>query len=181
MSFEIKRLNESLIPEYLDFFDNIAFCDNPDWSLCYCCHYYLSDDNDVDTREYCQVLIREGKLNGFLAFDGDIPVGWLNCDMITNYPRIMDNFYKDEDKTDTVAAACFVVDHKRRRQGIAKELLAAAMDYYKEAGYKWIEASTKKGAKTDADNYYGPRRLYDNAGFEFAWENDMFYIMRKEL
>lgn len=180
MNIEVKRLSWDLIDDYLKFFDDIAFCDNPEWSLCYCCFNYLEDGNDVDTREYCQELIKAGKLNGFLAFEDGIPVGWCNCDAITNYPRLMKNPAAKE-KEDTVVVVCFTIDPNKRRKGIASKLLESAIKYYKESGYNWIEASTMKGASSDAENYTGPLKLYKNLGFKVTNETDRFYLLKREL
>ncbi|MCH4889854.1 GNAT family N-acetyltransferase [Acidaminobacter sp. JC074] len=181
MSYDVKRLSPDLIPDYLKFFDDIAFCDNPAWSKCYCCHFYLSDDNDVNTRDYCQELIKEGKLNGFLAFENDRPVGWCNCDEINNYPRIIQNPYGLDILDNTVALVCFLVDPKRRRQGIASALIVYAIAFYKNTGYEWMDVVTMKQASSDQDNYHGPRSLYDRLDFAVVGENDHFYIMRRRL
>ena len=40
MAIAIQPLTKDLLPDWLDFFDNIAFADNPEWADCYCyiCH-----------------------------------------------------------------------------------------------------------------------------------------------
>ncbi len=181
MSIEVKRLTTVLIDQYLKFFDDIAFCDNPEWSQCYCCYNYITDDSVVDTRELCQELIRKEKLKGFLAFENDIPVGWCNCDVITNYPKIMMNPNADKLSDDTVAVVCFTIDPNKRRKGIATKLLEEAMQFYKSKGFKWIEASSMKNSLLESENYIGPKNLYDKKGFEVVGESDRFLVLRKEL
>jgi ribosomal protein S18 acetylase RimI-like enzyme len=181
MEIKVKRLTTNLIGQYLKFFDDIAFCDNPEWSQCYCCYNYLTDDKEVNTRELCQQLIKEEKLNGFLAFIDDVPVGWCNCDVITNYPRIMMSPNAKDLTDDTVAVVCFTIDPNKRRKGIATKLLEEAIRYYKSKDYKWMEASSMKGASTDAENYIGPKSLYDKLAFKTVRENERFVVLRKEL
>ena len=45
MPTDIQPLSPKLLPDWLNFFDNIAFVDNPDWSDCYCCCYQLECTN----------------------------------------------------------------------------------------------------------------------------------------
>ena len=39
----VKELTPSLRDDFLLFFDNVAFADNPDWGDCYCYTYQFSD------------------------------------------------------------------------------------------------------------------------------------------
>lgn len=193
MSFIIKEISAELIPDYLKFFDDIAFCDNPGWSKCYCCHYFLRVESEFDTRDYAQKMISEGIMKGFIAYDKGLPVGWCNCSPIGNYPMIIEKPYdlawrideetpypiKDMEKT--VALVCFVIDPERRRQGIATQLIEHAIKHYKHLGYKWMDVSARKSPKTLSDNYHGPKGLYEKHDFEVIGENDLFQMMRKTL
>jgi hypothetical protein len=41
MNIEIKALEPPLIDDFLYFFDEIGFADNPNWSSCYCQYYHF--------------------------------------------------------------------------------------------------------------------------------------------
>jgi ribosomal protein S18 acetylase RimI-like enzyme len=186
MNISIKKLEPSRVNDYMRFFDNIAFCDNPAWSLCYCCFYYLKEEDEPNEdiknsiRTYAMDKISNGTLNGFLACSDGEPVGWCNADILTNYKRIMDNDEILKDASKKVGAiVCFVIDPNHRGKGIAAALLEAACDLFTTEGYDWIEAYPAKEADTPAENYHGPIQMYLNHGFEVIEELDTFYIVRR--
>ena len=41
----IKPFSPDLSDDYLNFFDNDAFADNPDWAGCYCNYYHFDHKN----------------------------------------------------------------------------------------------------------------------------------------
>ena len=41
MELIVKKLTPDILEDFLNFFDNIAFTDNPDWAGCYCHHYHF--------------------------------------------------------------------------------------------------------------------------------------------
>ncbi|MBN2628507.1 MAG: GNAT family N-acetyltransferase [Spirochaetales bacterium] len=188
MDWHIKRLTPERAGDFLYFFDNVAFCDNPSWADCYCCFFYFADNavwgkrEGAENREYAAELIEKGELNGYLAYDGKAPVGWLNGDDKTAYPRIMEHpdIPHDEGKK-TASLVCFTIDHTRRGQGMATALLNAACDDFALRGYDLIEAYPRRAPKTAAENYYGPLTMYQNAGFTTTAEKEEFTIVQKPL
>lgn len=40
MDLDIRPLTPEMLDDYLNFFDNVAFTDHPDWSQCYCMHFH---------------------------------------------------------------------------------------------------------------------------------------------
>ncbi len=46
----VKELMPSLRDDFLHFFDNIAFVDNPDWSDCYCSAYHFTNNKGAAPR-----------------------------------------------------------------------------------------------------------------------------------
>jgi ribosomal protein S18 acetylase RimI-like enzyme len=195
MNITIKPLSEALIPDFLNFFDNIAFTDNPEWSGCYCYYYHESCPPDqwmkrgaAANREDAQKLIQAGTLRGYLAFDPSTnqPMGWINVNDKGNYPRLATNPDFIDTDSGTVglkiaAIVCYVIAPNYRRQGIATQLLARAIADYTGQGYDYLEAYPAKGAKTDAHLYHGPVPMYEEAGFTIYRELKNFDILRKKL
>ncbi len=83
MDISIKHLSAGLLDDFLFFFDNIVFTENPDWSRCYCYsfHFVGTDDqwNRDDNRSAVIKLIKENKMTGYLAYFDNEPVGWCNA------------------------------------------------------------------------------------------------------
>lgn len=94
----IKPLTSELNKDYLDFFDNRAFTDGNPNGPCYC----TSPNQDEETikkmvkkfkifgvkktlRKYAVKMLNENKIHGYLAFDGDVSIGWCNAADIDSY------------------------------------------------------------------------------------------------
>ncbi|MFX0076334.1 MAG: GNAT family N-acetyltransferase, partial [Candidatus Hermodarchaeota archaeon] len=75
MNLIIKQLTPDLLEDFLNFFDNIAFTDNPDWADCYCRFYHFpgsmkewSRATKEQNRSAVINLINEKKMTGLLAY-----------------------------------------------------------------------------------------------------------------
>lgn len=181
MKVDIKRLTPELADDFLKFFDNDAFSDNPDWAECYCCFFYFKDGEfeertGKDNRSYAQQAIKDGAMNGWLAYTGGEPVGWINADDKKSHVRL-----EQTGEQKVLSIVCFTISPKYRRKGIATELLGAAIDGAIKDGFDYIEAYPAKDAKTDAHNYHGPLELYKKMGFEIAEDKQDNWIVRKYL
>jgi ribosomal protein S18 acetylase RimI-like enzyme len=187
MNVDIKKLSPDLLNKFLYFFDNVAFTDNPSWADCYCHFHHFQGSREEwakssakHNRKASSELIASGKMNGFLAFLDDKPIGWINIDNKRNYNYLP---FKFEDKSlkDTKIASivCFVIAHQYRRQGLARKLLQEAIKALKEEGFTLFEAYPRKNVTSDAHHYHGPFLLYESEGFSISTENEKFYIMRK--
>lgn len=188
MDLVIKKLDKTLLNEYLHFFDDIAFCDNPSWSWCYCNHFHLLEKEveAITTKEAsrsCLVdRIHAGKHNGFLAFIDEEPVGWLNAGDKMNYARIMANEEIAHNVEEKVASlVCFVVDRNHRGKGVATALLNEACDHFKMNGYDSVEAYPLKSPKNEAENYHGPLNMFLSNGFNQSKELSNMLVVSKHL
>ena len=101
----IKPLVPELKSDYLDFFDNRAFTDENPNGPCYCTSPNQDDEtikqmvrefpiNGVKetVRKYAVKMLDENKIQGYLAFDDDISVGWCNAADIESYVGFVPEF-----------------------------------------------------------------------------------------
>ncbi len=97
MELEIRRLTPELLGDYLDFFDNTAFTDHPEWSRCYCLAFHFEPawdgedagaDSENPWRERAVRFVREGKLRGYLAYADGRAAGWCNANDKKNYAAL---------------------------------------------------------------------------------------------
>ena len=186
----IHPLSPELTERFFDFFDHRAFVDNPDWAGCYCTLYHFPGSQEEwekrpgeQNRLEAARLIERGSLTGYLAFDGEKPIGWCNVNLkstfpfLKNYPRL-----ETDDDDSTASVVCFTVDPDYRGRGIAASLLERAIrDYTAMPEFRFLEGYPRKSASTQADNYVGPSRLYEKLGFSVYREYDDIIIMRKDL
>lgn len=185
----IRRLTPGLVDDYLGFFDHDAFCDNPDWAGCYCYWYHFPgtlDEWNSRTGEANRAdvagLIRQGRQQGYLAYQGDRVVGWCSAMprvLVPNVGRFSGFSPPDEPLVGSIT--CYVVAAPFRRQGVATSLLRTACDGFRDQGLSFAEAYPSRQAATDAKNYHGPLAMYLEAGFVPVHETDDLVVVRKRL
>jgi len=178
----VRELTPSLGDDYLSFFDNIAFADNPNWSDCYCSLYHFSHQGKDESRRTASTLIAQGKIKGFLAYDDGKPVGWCNAARRTNYPTLHWLMGAGPDLWERVGSiVCFVVAASHRNQGVATLLLDASCKKFSEEGLEWAEAYPVKTPQSAAYNFPGPLSMYLKAGFSTHRDADWYTVVRKRL
>ena len=128
MDISIKALSADLLKDFLFFFDNMVFIENPDWSGCYCFSFHFIGTNDQwnrdENRSSVIKFIKENKMNGYLAFHDNKPVGWCNANNRLNYQRLLKYYDLIDNQDDKVCSiVCFVISPDLRRKGIAQKIL----------------------------------------------------------
>lgn len=188
MDLQIYALCPSRLGDYLNFFDNRAFCDNPDWAGCYCVfnHYNKTDEEWMqrtgeDNRADAIRMIQGGALNGYLAYSGDTVVGWCNAGRKASFARFASLKTPSEDGSLVCAITCFVIDPDYRRRGIARALLSYACRDLAAKGFDIIEAYPVLNEDTCAAHYHGHPAMFTAAGFRLCKEFDGFGCMQKNL
>lgn len=194
MNITIRRLDRKLTNQYLDFFDNRAFSDGNPNGPCYCTSPNQTQDeiktmviefkkNGVkDTvRKYAVKMLNQGKIHGYLAFDGDTSIGWCNAADIETYTGFVPDFARQITCGKTVAIVCFEIAPGYRGKGIASALINRVCDDAKKAGYIAVESYAQVKDLRDEFDFTGPVRLFSKAGFnEVARQNGQI-VMRKVL
>lgn len=194
MNITIRRLDRKLTNQYLDFFDNRAFSDGNPNGPCYCTSPNQTQDeiktmviefkkNGVkDTvRKYAVKMLNQGKIHGYLAFDGDTSIGWCNAADIETYTGFVPDFARQITCGKTVAIVCFEIAPGYRGKGIASALINRVCDDAKKAGYIAVEGYAQVKDLRDEFDFTGPVRLFSKAGFnEVARQNGQI-VMRKVL
>ncbi|MFX0140045.1 MAG: GNAT family N-acetyltransferase [Candidatus Hodarchaeota archaeon] len=186
MDIIIKPLSPDLIDDFLYYFDNIAFSDNPDWATCYCHFYHFAGTNEqffkrtaAENRNNSKELILTGKMNGFIAYLDEKPIGWCNINSKENFAKMP---YEEESNDKIASLICFIIAPSYRKQGIARQLLRYACSSSKDKGYDLIEVYPRTGENlSDAHSYRGPVSLYKSEGFTIYKEFKDYYVMRKIL
>ncbi len=123
---------------------------------------------------------------GVLAYDGETPIGWCAVAPRTSYPRVVASPHWRTDHPDAWVITCFVVPVGHRRQGVAGELAAGAVDFARSAGARIVEGcavDTDQAEKvSSADLYRGPLSVFLDAGFtEVSRTNARWVLVRKHL
>jgi len=197
MNLIIKPLAPGLTTDYLDFFDNRAFTDNNPMGPCYCNAAIMSteeldkmisefgDDCKGTLRKYAVRQLAEEKIFGYLAFDGDVPVGWCNAGDIKRYPvsrhQAIPDFARDNASDNTFSIICFAIAPECRGKGVASALLERVISDAISQGFKAVEGYVNTKYAGKYWDHTGPARLYEKFGFVEAAKQDVKVVMRKEL
>jgi len=106
---------------------------------------------------------------GLIGYRGDVPVGWVSLGPREDYAKLRRSpVMKAVDAQPVWSVVCFVVPSAYRRQGVAKALLAGAVEYARERGVRLLEAYPVDKPDRSADDslWFGAKAMYDAAGFE---------------
>ena len=144
---------------------------------CWCQWFKLSRaDWEAATREDTQALLHaqvEAGSPGVIArIDGE-PVGWAAVEPFSAYPalgRSPITRRKDGDPDDVWAVTCFVVRLEYRKRGVARALLAGAVEHARERGATVVEGypvdPEVRPSLSAAERYHGTVSLFRAGGFE---------------
>ena len=210
MSITIKTLMPDLIGDYFDFFDNRAFEEGSPYYPCYCNAFNLRRDQIKQLFTQAEIngggmagwkkalrdsawrMVSEGVIQGYLAYDNDLAIGWCNANDRLNYYRVgefnLDDNIQDEDVPADCkeyglikSIVCFEISSLYRGTGIARKLLEQVCQNATLEGYSFVEAYPKDEAQDSSLSFTGPYRLYKKAGFNEFDRNGPTIIMRKAL
>nr|WP_236778894.1 GNAT family N-acetyltransferase [Agromyces seonyuensis] len=130
---------------------------------------------------------------GFLAFEGDDPIGWCAVAPRTDTVRLATMRVPwvgrpDEDRSaeDVWAVTCFTVRVGHRGRGVAQALAVAAVEFARERGAAAVEGYpivTRPGKRAAAGELFvGDRDWFAQAGFvEVARPSERRAVMRVDF
>lgn len=198
MAISIEPLTRGLIPAYLDFFDNRAFSDDNPYGPCYCTSPSMDtasirqmvsefgNDTKGTIRRYAVDLLNEGKIHGYLAFDGNTSIGWCNAGDLSAYINVgfdedVSEFIHRNACAKTMSVVCFAIAPEYRGRGVATALLERAIQDAAAGGFDVIEGYATVWQERVYNDYTGPIRLFEKMGFSEAARYRNRIIMRKRL
>lgn len=207
---KIKKLTPDQLEDYLDFFDHRAFSDGSPFYPCYCSAFNMSREriqqeffrqaeingggNDgwkKALRDSAVHMVKNGEIQGYLAYEDDLAVGWCNANDRLNYCRVgefdLSAVPPDEPcdncqcRGQVKSVVCFEIAPEYRGKGIATLLLETVCRDALSEGYMYVEAypATDEGLQGLA--FTGPKRLYEKAGFKVTAQKGGILVMRKQL
>lgn len=192
----VKRLDPSLVLDFVTFMRRDAFAEFPWWAGCACgFHETRGDEWDASANAFDEHMtakvarIEAGRSQGYLAYMDDTVVGWCNAAPRDSYANLRRYAAAIDDTPDVGSIVCFVVAAPYREHGVATALLDAACDGLRDQGMRLAEAyPTTKEPPTQpyqvpwtAHNYHGPLRMYLSSGFYVHRQMDGWVIVRKRL
>ena len=195
MNIKIRRLTPDDADEYVRFFDRTPHDDGIDAHKCYCVCWASGDwtEEGFSTREKrreaAHRYVREGHLQGYLAYQGETLVGWCNantkasCLRCCSWQRFMGAVPTEAPDAPTRVKAifCFVIAPELQRQGIARQLLARVCADAQQEGFDCVEAYPSKVFASAAADFMGPAAMYEQSGFALYAQTEERFVMRKQF
>jgi GNAT superfamily N-acetyltransferase len=145
---------------------------------CWCMYYRVSgkgaltrpgDGQRGSAKEALRALADQEPPAGLIGYRGRTPVGWVSLGPREDFAKLAKSpVMKPVDERPVWSIVCFVVPSEHRRQGVARELLAGAIEYARKRGVGLLEAyPVDKDEPSAADaSWFGSKRMFDEAGFE---------------
>jgi GNAT superfamily N-acetyltransferase len=116
-----------------------------------------------------KALVDAGRSPGLIAYHGKIPVGWVSLAPRDEFAKLKRSpVMKPVDDKPVWSVICFLVPSAHRGQGVAHALLRGVIAYARKHGATLVEAYPvdKAGPSSDDAMWFGPKSMYDHAGFE---------------
>jgi GNAT superfamily N-acetyltransferase len=170
---EIHPLTPKRLPDLAALFGQGG---DPKW--CWCAYFRVrgktwSNSTAAENRDVLERATRAGaarrRAPGLVAYHDGEAVGWVGMSPREDYERLEHSTVLARvDAKPVWSIVCFVVGRKARGQGIARALLAAAIDYAREHGATMLEAypvDTGGGRVPSANLYHGSLAMFERAGF----------------
>ena len=192
MNLTIKPLTQELADDYARFFDTTPHNDEGDGIKCYCVTWrsddsYVGNDDwyptEAERRERAVQFVKNGKLQGYLAYLGDKIVGWCNatadCQKGIEYLRSywpIEEYHAD---IKVKSVFCFVIAPEMKRKGIATQLLERVCKDAADEGFDFVEGYARKTYLPN--DFRGHLAMYKKCGFIKCAEREARIVVRKEL
>ncbi|MFI5254858.1 MAG: GNAT family N-acetyltransferase [Candidatus Limnocylindrales bacterium] len=144
---------------------------------CWCMYFRRSSTEmaaakAAENREALRAMADADPPPGLLAYDGDVPVGWVGLGPRSSFTRIVrSRFIHPVDELPAWSVVCFFVTRPSRGGGVARALLAGAVDCARGHRAPAIEGYARDpgGERLAADSAYpGTVSLFRGAGFREA-------------
>ncbi len=172
---------------------------------CYCNYWHFEGDKNAwlekcylkpeDNRAALRKRLAQPELCGVVALSGPDACGWLKITRGATLPRLYEQrVYRNLPcfgaapgaRESVYAIACMYVAEAARGLGVARQLLAAAIEFARQAGASAIEAFPR--ALPDAaeklrpdEIWMGPETLFSEAGFASVSDFRPYPVLRLHL
>jgi GNAT superfamily N-acetyltransferase len=172
VTLEIQPLSTKRIADLATLFDQGG---DPKW--CWCSYFRVRgrDWTNATPAENRDVLSaaarRRDHAPGLVAYAEGTVVGWVSLGPREDYERLAySKVLAPLDEAPVWSIVCFVVGRKSRGQGVAGDLLAAAIDYARAHGATVLEAypvEVPHGERIpSASAFHGTLGMFKRAGFK---------------
>ena len=159
---------------------------------CWCMYYRQSGSQPVppgltraeSNRRTIKALVDAGETPGLLGYRDGTPVGWISLGPREQYAKLRRSpVMNPVDDQPVWSIVCFVVPALYRGQGVARALLAGAVDHARKSGVRFLEAYPVDKPRRSPDEFmwFGAKSMFDAAGLEIARRKPARPVVRLRL
>jgi GNAT superfamily N-acetyltransferase len=169
-AIDVRPLTPKRFPDLASLFEEGG---DPKW--CWCTYFRTrgrdwSNSTAAGNRDELKALTKRDLAPGLVAYRDDRAVGWVSLAPREDYERLAKSkILAPVDDVPVWSIVCFVVSRRARGQGVAANLLDAAMEYARSHGATTLEAypvEVAKGERIPAANaFHGTLTMFERAGF----------------
>jgi ribosomal protein S18 acetylase RimI-like enzyme len=164
-----KPLKRNLWTDFEELFGPRGAC-----AGCWCMFWKLrgkafEEVKGYETRQMHKSIVDSGVFTGLLAYLHGEVVGWVAVEPRTAYEKLAySRVLKPVDDQPVWSVTCFFVAKRFRRQGIAVELLKAAIEHVQKQGGRIVEGYPVETSETMPAPfiYTGTASAFQQAGFQ---------------
>ena len=130
---------------------------------CWCMWWRQRTGDRKRNKRAMGTLVREGREPGLLAYESDVPIGWVSVAPREEFGQLMrSRIYRPlADEPGVWSVVCFYVDPTAKRRGVGAALLEAAIEHALRRGASAIEAYP-----SESGDYMGVKQRFEDLGFE---------------
>jgi ribosomal protein S18 acetylase RimI-like enzyme len=145
---------------------------------CWCMWWRKRTGDPAKNKRNMRAIVRAGREPGLLAYSAGEPIGWVSIAPREEYGQLVGSrvYRPQDDDVGTFSIVCFYVDRRAKRQGVAAELLDAAVARAGQRGARAIEAYAHAA---DPRDYMGTPELFERFGFTRVREAGKRVVMRR--
>lgn len=159
---------------------------------CWCLfHQVSSPDFQKRSREERHDLhkqrVEEGLATGAIVYEGEEPIAWAQFGRLENFEQVLrQRGYKTYRQAEGATLAdwvitCLFVDKRRRKEGLQREALHAALDAIRRLGGGVVDAFPFDFPESSKPQYPGTPHLFESEGFRRETQYGIIALYRKEL
>lgn len=161
-----------------------------DHSPCYCRYWHFTGtnkewearcaaDREANKRELQQSL-GAPEAHGLVAIEDRI-VGWMKLvPQPVLHKQLMRSPYRGLEAPEVWSIGCFLVDPERRRKGVARALVAGAIERAPALGIRTLEAYPRVfEGMHEGELWTGPFAMFRALGFEVFRDQPQYPVLRR--
>lgn len=168
-------------------------------SSCFCRYWHFAGDKNgwlersalrpEESRAELEAAVREARPDGagIIASAGGAIVGWLKLSPRAAVPKLRRlPVYRTLDlgpDDGVLAIGCMLVHPEHRERGVARALLAGALEEAERQGARFVEAYPRRSHARlyDEAAFLGPEALYRELGFAVVVDQPPYPVLRRDL